>query len=185
MVIDYRKIANSIDFYTANGYKYIEVPWTVPKEAMQVTGTKQETEDNIFPFSGEYLVASAEQSFIHLIQTNQLPTGKYCTATPCFRNDDIDDLHHPYFMKTELIHFSSDIRQHDLFMMMRLAEEFFEKYVDGVDFVSTCNTGFGESFDIEYNDIELGSYGIRDFETIRWIYGTGCAEPRLSSCLGS
>ena len=35
-------------------------------------------------------------------------------------------------------------------------------------------------YDIEYNKVELGSYGIRENEYLTWIYGTGCAEPRLS-----
>ena len=29
-------------------------------------------------------------------------------------------------------------------------------------------------------EIELGSYGYREFEHMKWIYGTGCAEPRTS-----
>jgi len=35
-------------------------------------------------------------------------------------------------------------------------------------------------YDITYKDIELGSYGIRHCEFLDWIFGTGCAEPRLS-----
>ena len=30
---------------------------------------------------------------------------------------------------------------------------------------------------------ELGSYGIRTCDYLKWIYGTGCAEPRLSRVL--
>ena len=30
-----------------------------------------------------------------------------------------------------------------------------------------------------YKDYELGSYGIRECEFLKWIYATGCAEPRI------
>jgi hypothetical protein len=30
------------------------------------------------------------------------------------------------------------------------------------------------------NDIEIGSYGMREYENFKWIYGTGMAEPRFS-----
>lgn len=31
--------------------------------------------------------------------------------------------------------------------------------------------------------IELGSYGIRTCDYLEYIYGTGCAEPRLSQTI--
>ena len=37
-----------------------------------------------------------------------------------------------------------------------------------------------QGFDLEYNGIELGSYGIRSCEYLDWIYATGLAEPRMS-----
>jgi hypothetical protein len=40
-----------------------------------------------------------------------------------------------------------------------------------------------DGYDIMYDDIELGSYGIRKCEFLEWIYGTGCAEPRLSNLI--
>lgn len=30
---------------------------------------------------------------------------------------------------------------------------------------------------------ELGSYGIRECEYLKWIYATGCADPRLSKII--
>ena len=38
-------------------------------------------------------------------------------------------------------------------------------------------------YDIDYHGIELGSYGIRHCQFLNWIYGTGCAEPRLSKVM--
>jgi hypothetical protein len=35
-------------------------------------------------------------------------------------------------------------------------------------------------YDIQYNGIELGSYGIRSCDFLEWIYGTAIAEPRLT-----
>lgn len=51
------------------------------------------------------------------------------------------------------------------------------------------NTSSDEnSFDIIYDDnlnhIELGSYGIRACNFLKWIYGTATAEPRLSYAYG-
>lgn len=37
-----------------------------------------------------------------------------------------------------------------------------------------------ESFDLMYQNIELGSYGIRKVEEFSFIYGTGLALPRFS-----
>jgi hypothetical protein len=31
--------------------------------------------------------------------------------------------------------------------------------------------------------IELGSYGIREHDNLKWVFGTGLAEPRLSKVL--
>ncbi len=61
---------------------------------------------------------------------------------------------------------------------------FFSKYLDKQK-LSIDETDGG--FDINYNfsdkQYELGSYGIRSCEFLDWIYGTGCAEPRLSSII--
>lgn len=37
-----------------------------------------------------------------------------------------------------------------------------------------------EGADLTIDGIEIGSYGIRTYNTITWIYGTGLAEPRFS-----
>ena len=59
------------------------------------------------------------------------------------------------------------------------AQQFFSLHVP-VDLVKTDDERSDESYDIESNGIELGSYGIRQHENITWVYGTGLAEPRLS-----
>jgi hypothetical protein len=35
-------------------------------------------------------------------------------------------------------------------------------------------------YDLELNNIELGSYGVRKYGQLHWVYGTGLAEPRFS-----
>jgi hypothetical protein len=52
-----------------------------------------------------------------------------------------------------------------------------------VNVVKTYDSRSDESYDIECNGVELGSYGVRHFENIDWIYGTGLAEPRLSTVM--
>ena len=37
-----------------------------------------------------------------------------------------------------------------------------------------------EGYDLEVGGIEIGSYGIRKCDYLEWIYGTACAEPRMS-----
>ena len=49
------------------------------------------------------------------------------------------------------------------------------------DVLGTISTD--EGYDIVLNGIEVGSYGIRQHENLRWIYGTGIAEPRFSTAL--
>ena len=60
--IDYEKITAAIYHYETKNFKYMEVPWFVSKESMQITAP---AEAKLFStFAGE-LVASGEQSFLH------------------------------------------------------------------------------------------------------------------------
>jgi len=61
------------------------------------------------------------------------------------------------------------------------AKSFFEYVIDDiVDIVEVKQSNSIINYDLMYNDNELGSYGIRKHMNMSWIYGTGCAEPRLS-----
>jgi seryl-tRNA synthetase len=179
-VINYSLIADALEYYQDQGYKLIDVPWTVPANVMKITCNEgHKFEDN--KYLDKYLVGSAEQSFLYLIKSGQLPYGKYCAVTPCFRNDEEDELHQKYFMKVELIAYVKEWWKlpNRLGTMMADAQQFFSLHVP-VDLVKTDDERSDESFDIEANRIELGSYGIRHHENISWVYGTGLAEPRLS-----
>ncbi len=112
------------------------------------------------------------------IKENKLPNGKYCGLTPCFRDEKIlDNLHQQYFMKVELIN-TINVNKNSLTEMINFAKNFFNNYLKTEVIQIDEN-----SFDIFGNGIELGSYGIRKYNNTKYIYGTGCAEPRLSSAI--
>lgn len=198
--INYRNIADSIDFYQKAGIRYIETPWYVTKEIMEATKPSfvKEGDDYYIPKNDKFLVASAEQSFLYLMFKGQLLPGWYQSVTPCYRFEPIDSIHRKVFMKNELI-FVADaeytvdfLLENQLKKMIELAESFFEKIImeteDGFlschDFIEKKEVQQEKSiinFDLIYKGIELGSYGIRKYKNYAlWVYGTGCAEPRLS-----
>jgi len=102
--INYRYISDSIDHYINNGYKYIEVPWYVSKDVMEVTRPSEVGDDYYIPKNNKFLVASAEQSFIYLIFKGIITPGFYVGVSPCFRFEKITDTHRKVFMKVELIY---------------------------------------------------------------------------------
>lgn len=181
-MIDYLALSAAQMFYQKMGFEYIEVPWVVseainnitcPKDVLQYRVTKGDKKKT--------LVASGEQGFLYLIAKGQLPSGQYQTITPCFRNDDFDQWHTKYFMKNELITFGqkSLAWSHYLDETIRLATKLFVQL--GLDenkiVKQKCPDG---SFDLMYEGVELGSYGIRETTFVKWVYGTGLAEPRFS-----
>jgi hypothetical protein len=187
MRIDYTNIALAVNYYERLGYKYMEVPWIVSKEAMNVTKPPFATR-TFETFMGD-LVASGEQSFIELMIYDCLPKGKYVCVTPCFRDEVVDPLHQNWFMKVELIRTDSTQRK-DLVDLMYDAVNFYvdtyEMYTKGQQHPTIDDPAsvYPYSYDILSPDgIELGSYGIRSHGDHEWVYGTGVAEPRLSYAL--
>lgn len=173
--IDYRKIANALDHYESRGYEYIEVPWVVSSESVDVTLPSDCPATHV-----QYgdLVGSGEQSFIELLRRGETIL-KACCITPCFRIEpSYDDLHFPYFMKLELI--NTDASNDNLRRMIYDAREFFNEYME----VDIEETG-PNTYDIvdKKLHIELGSYGIRSLDNTRFIYGTGVALPRLDTVI--
>ena len=96
------------------------------------------------------------------------------TTTACHRDDKIDYLHSEHFMKNELIK-TDVVNKKELKKMIDICLEFYQNYIPMADVKKTT-----VGYDIVYRGYELGSYGIRENEFLSWIYGTGCAEPRLS-----
>ena len=96
----YKNISDSIKYYKSKGFTYIEAPWTVEKEVSAITKPK---EKNDFFVKDKVLVGSGEQSFLQMIKNNHLKLGAYVCVTPCFRDEEEDETHKTYFLKTELI----------------------------------------------------------------------------------
>lgn len=178
-MINLKLIDNAIGFYQEHGFKRIETPWLVPDEINKITQPNFVKSYHI-PNFDKSLVGSGEQSFLYLLSKHQLPTGKYQTLTPCFR-DEIEDLtHFTQFMKLELID-TQDTSEPNLLNIISYAETFFNSVLNKKTEIIKTDIGY----DIMFNNIELGSYGIRKHEYLSWIYATGIAEPRLSNLIKS
>ena len=114
------RISDTIRHFMVHGYKYRNVPWTVPHEINMATCPDERylVNSNI----GEF-VGSAEQSFLYLDTIGKLGKGKFVTCTPCFRNDDEDYFHQKTFMKVEL--YDNDFDESSLGDMIELARDHF------------------------------------------------------------
>ena len=175
-MIDYKIISESIDFYEKKGFTRIESPWTVSKYVDDITRPIDAIPLEL-KHNDKCLVGSGEQSFLYLYLKEYLPKGQFQTTTPCFRSDNFDLTHTKYFIKNELIK-TDIVNVPELSKILDNATEFFLNYLPNVDIIDTPI-----GFDIEFNGVELGSYGIRHNDGLSWIYGTACAEPRLSKII--
>ncbi len=190
--MDYGNIAKALEFYRTRGYIYMEdAPWMVDQPAYYATKPPEaqadvvkEREDGT---ARKYLVASGEQSFIQLMLEGQ-PLKRAICVTPCYRVEKYDALRRPAFMKAELIN-AHDVDEGHLIHMVHEAASFFEQFFP-VRIVKTSKNLLDEpTYDIieKGTRIELGSYGIRRIKVgkqqLDWIYGTACAEPRLSTVI--
>lgn len=180
-MINYKHIADAVEYYSKLGYKEIETPWYVSAEAINIT--LPPTGAPVPLADGRVLVGSAEQGFIQLMLDNPDFKGRYQSTTPCFRGEKEDDFHKPYFMKIEL--FDNILPTENMLDdLIDQAYWFFKRKLPFVNIIPTY-----EGFDIIDTmwGIELGSYGIRAFmrngKEFKWLYGTGCAEPRLSTVI--
>lgn len=175
-MINYQIINDSINYYESKGFKRIESPWTVSSYIDNLTKPK-----DTIPFelkhNNKRLVASGEQSFLYLYLKDFLPKGQFQTVTPCFRFESFDYSHTKYFVKNELIK-TDVVNTTELENIVNTCFLFFRQYIPDAKIVTT-----EIGFDIMYNDNELGSYGIRECEFLKWIYATGVAEPRLSKII--
>lgn len=175
-MIDFKLIAESIDYYEDFGFHRIESPWTVSKWVDDLTKPEGITSFQL-KHNDKCLVASGEQSFLYLYLKEFIPKGQFQTTTPCFRYENFDFLHTKYFIKNELIK-TDLVNEEELLKIVDICFNFFKRKINDVEIIKT-NIGF----DIEYKGIELGSYGIRENDFLKWIYATGCAEPRFSKII--
>lgn len=175
-MINYNILHQSTLYYENLGFKRIESPWTVTPEISAITKPPEKIDFEL-KHNGKVLVASGEQSFLYLYVKDFIPFGKYQTITPCYRYENFDAYHTKYFMKNELI-ITDDVTTGQLDWVINVAKDFFSKYLTGLKVIKTAI-----GYDIEWNNIELGSYGIRSCDFLKWVYATGVAEPRLSNII--
>lgn len=167
--------------YYSNFYQYIETPYLIPKEYTEYT--KPHTNNSFILTNDDFhtqpheLVGSAEQGFIYLLLNERLEKQKYFSITPCFRSEQFDTLHQPWFMKLELFNYSSD--ENDLESMIQECMSFFADQ----NIIPQLEQTSSKSYDILINNIEVGSYGFRKIENHTFIYGTGLALPRFTIAL--
>ncbi len=182
-MIDYRRVAKAIKKYEKLGYTYIDTPWLVSDEAVAVTlpSDRQGFELGHPTLKPGKLVGSAEQGFIQMMLDDVIRPGSYVTAGPCFRDEDVVDRLHRYaFFKVELIKiaFPRDLAHdtNDAFAMAHdVLDVLYEMYGPGAKLVKTV-----DGWDIEVEGVEIGSYGVREHKSHRWVYGTGLALPRTT-----
>lgn len=177
-MIDYLRIGHAVRYYQDLGYIIKEVPWIVDQSVDSITRpASRRAVDTRFG----NLVGSAEQGFLKLMLDGSLPHDRYVATTPCFRDEgNFTKIHRLYFMKVELIN-TLDI---DIDTVRDIAEDalnFMNRYtkckiIEVLD--PTCIGSY--SLDIVARDgMELGSYGMRRHGDLKWVFGTGLAEPRL------
>lgn len=180
-MINYQLIENSIKFYESYGFKRVESPWTVTEAVSNITKPSHAKEFKI-EGKGKVLVASAEQSFLYLYLKGFLPKGQFQSVTPCFRDEVFDNWHTKYFIKNELIK-TDKVNEEELDIIVQKAFDFFGTIFGKSNGDLQVIFNGKDMYDIVYKDTELGSYGIRECNFLKWIYGTGCAEPRTSMVL--
>lgn len=182
MMINYLRLHESTLFYEERGFKRVESPWTVTKPVSRITAPDGSFDWEILN-KNKVLVASGEQSFLYMYLKGFLPPGKFQTITPCFRDEPFDEIHTKYFMKNELI-ITEDVSTSKIFEVFDAAEELFSRYIPKKYLYSVeTKEGLDLVFRRKKVEIELGSYGMRRCSYLKWVYGTGCAEPRLTQAI--
>ena len=175
-LIDYNLIGKAQTFYKALGYQNVDTPWLVSPEAIKAT---LPSNAQIIRTTFGCLVGSGEQGFIQLMLESKLRPGKYQTSTPCFRDEkEYNDFTRLSFFKTELIWYMPTVELNVAYnevLNNALSCMFEISNAEALDVIQTP-----DGFDICCNNIELGSYGVRQMGPHTWVYGTGLAEPRFS-----
>lgn len=190
MNINWKLFSEALDFYQGCGYKYIEVPWTVTPEILDITKPPKAAS---YKVDTGHLVGSAEQSFLQLLSEDKLGTGNFCALTPCFRSETTyNEFTRHYFMKLELINIPDPNEYEQVPAFIKLCDDaylFFTYQLKkhGIKDIDSCKRVYIEhkQWDLNINGHEVGSYGYRQYENLSWHYGTGLAEPRFTSVLAS
>lgn len=181
-LIDYCLLARASEFYRQAGFKQIEVPWLVEPLIDDLTRPVDRRPFNV-EILGKNLGASGESGLRETWTVDDAMESDvdYFTITPCFRDDPEDKIHSREFVKLELgrMTFDRDQASRAAIMYFDIAKSFCETIHPKLTF------GFegqgGGQFDLVYQGLELGSYGVRSTpQGAFWVYGTGLALPRFS-----
>lgn len=177
--INWSYISQAVQFYALRGYQHVEVPWIIPHAV--IMGTAPAWVTPLATPEGD-LVGSGEQGLLHMALQGRLTPGRYQTTTPCWRDDPEDELHGRHFVKVELMILKANPTPEDRDAIMTDAKAFYDHFLSTTRLVVDLEP---HQVDIicDETKIELGSYGVRRFLHAAWAYGTGCAEPRLSTVL--
>jgi len=178
LALNLNYLAEAQSYYSSLGFENIAVPWVITEEAYTAT---LPPEVKRYETLGGYLVGSAEQSFIQLLLDGE-KLERVQASSPCFRDEEHDEIHSPYFFKLELFDGLLEPTEKSVLEIAALAKGFFEKYLP----VRIEQEG-ELAWDIlaAHSGLELGSYGVRSYREHSWIYGTGVALPRLDQALAS
>lgn len=177
----WQNLARMGEHYTRLGFQDLPQPWVASHRAIHATlptGAASTTLND-----GQILVGSAEQAFIDCMLAGRMRPGRWQATTPCFRREPVfDALHHPYFMKLELIDYMPESAEAALESMVRQVSCALDNLlpIGGVA-IQTEKTEIG--WDLTLRGQEIGSYGIREHAGHQWVYGTGIAEPRFTTLL--
>jgi hypothetical protein len=189
-LLDFQYLLEAKNFYEDRGWKYIETPWVVSAEAMNITRPAW-----VSALTQPTFVASGEQSFLELALQKRLKPGRWQTLTPCHRPQDgdaEDGIHFSQFYKLELMWYKLEqmpapadpiVVVTDV-MDYCLSHWDLELLVKPITDEPRAECETWSACDLEYDWVELGSYGNRSHKTVgHWVYGTGLAEPRFSDLL--
>lgn len=176
--IDWKRLARAHAFFESKGYQYVEVPWAVPEELVKIT-----IPPGAVPIAvrgaDAVLVGSAEQGFLDIVANGTYALwhdGLYFSISPCFRGEPVVHRGHTQltFMKLELFA-PTALKSH---ILLDDAEQFMTS--EGARLVRVSTK---DGIDLECAGIEVGSYGVRQYNHVKWSYATGLAEPRFSYAL--
>lgn len=176
----------ALEAWQSRGFRYVDLPWMVPKEFSDAT-RPPECRD-LSTFYGSF-VASGEQSFLQMWTAGLLQGARgYVGWTPCLRDEKLDGLHQHGFMKAEWF---VPLDPADAQAWPSLLEKLVTTQAEVFHLVAKQSSAhLGRTFDIvplgpeqldiEVNGIEIGSYGRRGFRGRHYLYGTALALPRFT-----
>ena len=181
----------ALDAWQARGFRYVDLPWMVPKAFSDAT--RPSFCRDIPTLHGSF-VASGEQSFLQLWQEGRLPkrVAGYVGWTPCLRDEAVlDETHQHGFMKAEwFVPLSKKLTAEEHFRQLQglvsmQTDVFYEvsRVLGWRRKAYIHEEPTREGLDLVLGSIEIGSYGIRTFDGKPYMYGTALALPRFTQAL--